>query len=143
MAKPKSQLLETFIERGYLHQCTDMLGLDDLARTESIVGYIGFDCTADSLHVGSLIPIMLLRHLQQAGHKPLVLLGGGTTKIGDPSGRDQSRQLLGDEEITKNMLSLRKVFERYLTFGDGPTDAVIVNNAEWLEELNYVEFLRE
>ena len=143
MAKPKSELLQTFVERGYLHQCTDMHGLDDLAQEESIVGYIGFDCTADSLHVGSLIPIMLLRQLQRAGHKPLVLLGGGTTKIGDPSGRDQSRQLLGDEEIAKNMKSLRKVFERYLIFGDGPTDAVIVNNAEWLEKLNYVEFLRE
>ena len=143
MVKPKSELLQTFIERGYLHQCTDMPGLDKLARTEAIVGYIGFDCTADSLHVGSLIPIMLLRHLQRAGHKPIVLLGGGTTKIGDPSGRDQTRKLLGEEEITKNMRSLRKVFERFLTFGDGPTDALIVNNAEWLEELNYVEFLRE
>ncbi len=143
MVKPKSELLQTFIERGYLHQCTDMPGLDKLARTEAIVGYIGFDCTADSLHVGSLIPIMLLRHLQRAGHKPIVLLGGGTTKIGDPSGRDQTRKLLGEEEITQNMRSLRKVFERFLTFGDGPTDALIVNNAEWLEELNYVEFLRE
>ncbi|MEE2694314.1 MAG: tyrosine--tRNA ligase [Pseudomonadota bacterium] len=143
MAKPKSELLQTLTSRGYLHQCTDLSGLDDLARRGSIVGYIGFDCTADSLHVGSLVPIMLLRHLQRTGHKPLVLLGGGTTKIGDPSGRDQSRKLLGDEEISKNMHSLRRVFERYLVFGDGPTDALIINNSEWLEELNYVDFLRE
>ena len=143
MAEPKSDLLQTLIKRGYLHQCTDLHGLDDLAQKGPIVGYIGFDCTADSLHVGSLIPIMLLRHLQQAGHKPVVLLGGGTTKIGDPSGRDQSRQLLGAEEISKNMRSLKRVFERYLVFGDGPTDALIVNNAEWLDKLNYVDFLRE
>ena len=143
MFEVKSDLLQSFVERGYLHQCTDLQGLDDLARQEPIIGYIGFDCTADSLHVGSLIPIMLLRHMQRTGNKPIVLLGGGTTKIGDPSGRDQSRQLLGEEEIANNMASLKKSFERYLVFGEGPTDAMIVNNGEWLSELNYVDFLRD
>jgi len=143
MFEAKSDLLQSFVERGYLNQCTDLQGLDDLARQESIIGYIGFDCTADSLHVGSLIPIMLLRHMQRTGNKPIVLLGGGTTKIGDPSGRDQSRQLLSDEEIANNMASLKKSFEQYLVFGDGPTDAMIVNNGVWLNELNYVDFLRD
>ena len=143
MFEARSDLLQSFVERGYLHQCTDLQGLDDLARQEPIIGYIGFDCTADSLHVGSLIPIMLLRHMQRTGNKPIVLLGGGTTKIGDPSGRDQSRQLLGEEEIANNMASLKKSFERYLVFGEGPTDAMIVNNGEWLSELNYVDFLRD
>ena len=143
MFEAKSDLLQSFVQRGYLHQCTDLQGLDDLARQEPIIGYIGFDCTADSLHVGSLIPIMLLRHMQRTGNKPIVLLGGGTTKIGDPSGRDQSRQLLGEGEIAKNMASLKKTFERYLVFGEGPTDAMIVNNGEWLSKLNYVDFLRD
>ena len=143
MFEAKSDLLQSFAKRGYLHQCTDLQGLDDLARQGPIIGYIGFDCTADSLHVGSLIPIMLLRHMQRTGNKPIVLLGGGTTKIGDPSGRDQSRQLLGEEEIANNMASLKKSFERYLVFGEGPTDAMIVNNGEWLGELNYVDFLRD
>jgi tyrosyl-tRNA synthetase len=143
MSEPKSDLLQTLLHRGYLHQCTDLQGLDSLAQQKPIIGYIGFDCTADSLHVGSLIPIMLLRHMQRTGNKPIVLLGGGTTKIGDPSGRDKSRQLLGDEGIAKNMESLRKIFERFLVFGEGPTDAMIVNNGEWLSELNYVDFLRD
>ena len=128
--------------RGYLHQCTDLEGLDALAVAQPIVGYIGFDCTADSLHVGSLVPIMLLRHLQQMGHRPVVLLGGGTTMIGDPSGKDSGRKLLSDDEINRNMLGIRQIFERFVKFGEGPTDAVLVNNAEWLCDLNYVKFLR-
>ena len=128
--------------RGYLHQCTDLEGLDALAVAQPIVGYIGFDCTADSLHVGSLVPIMLLRHLQKMGHRPVVLLGGGTTMIGDPSGKDSGRKLLSDDEINRNMLGIRQIFERFVKFGEGPTDAVLVNNAEWLCDLNYVKFLR-
>ncbi|PPR15827.1 MAG: Tyrosine--tRNA ligase [Alphaproteobacteria bacterium MarineAlpha9_Bin7] len=142
MTTPKSELLRTIVARGYLHQCTDLEGLDALAVAQPIVGYIGFDCTADSLHVGSLVPIMLLRHLQQAGHRPVVLLGGGTTMIGDPSGKDSGRKLLSDDEINRNMLGIRQIFERFVKFGEGPTDAVLVNNAEWLCDLNYVKFLR-
>ena len=142
MTTPKSELLRTIVARGYLHQCTDLEGLDALAVAQPIVGYIGFDCTADSLHVGSLVPIMLLRHLQQAGHRPVVLLGGGTTMIGDPSGKDSRRKLLSDDEINRNMLGIRQIFERFVKFGEGPTDAVLVNNAEWLCDLNYVKFLR-
>ena len=143
MADPKSEFLRTLTERGYLHQCTDLEGLDSLATVGRIVGYIGCDCTADSLHVGSLGPIMLLRHLQQTGHKPIVLLGGGTTKVGDPSGKDSARKLLTNEQIECNMAGIQRVFERFLTFGEGPTDALMVNNSEWLDNLNYVDFLRD
>ena len=142
MTDPKSELLRTIVARGYLHQCTDLEGLDALAVAQPIIGYIGFDCTADSLHVGSLVPIMLLRYLQQTGHKPVVLLGGGTTMIGDPSGKDSGRKLLSNDEINRNMLGIRQIFERFVKFGQGPTDAVFVNNAEWLCDLNYVKFLR-
>lgn len=130
-------------ERGYIHQITDTEGLDSLAAKEVIPGYIGFDATAPSLHIGSLVQIMMLRRLQQAGHKPIVVMGGGTTKIGDPSGKDESRQMLTDEIIDNNILSIRKCFENFLTFGDGPTDAVMINNADWLDSLEYVPFLRE
>ena len=143
MTDPKSEFLRTITARGYLHQCTDLEGLDSLATVQRIVGYIGFDCTADSLHVGSLVPIMLLRHLQQTGHKPIVLLGGGTTKVGDPSGKVSARKLLTDEQIECNMAGIQQVFERFLTFGEGPTDALLVNNSEWLDNLNYVDFLRD
>ncbi len=108
-----------------------------------VVAYIGFDCTADSLHVGSLLPIMLLRHLQKSGHKPIVLMGGGTTKVGDPSGKDEARKLLSDDDIARNMAGIKTVFGKFLTFGDGPTDAVMVNNANWLDGLNYIAFLRD
>ena len=138
-----STLLRLLDERGYIHQLTDAEGLDKLANTQVIPGYIGFDATAPSLHVGSLVQIMMLRRLQQAGHKPIVLMGGGTTKVGDPSGKDESRKLLTSEVIDANIASIRTVFERYLTFGDGPTDAVMVNNDEWLSQLGYVELLRE
>lgn len=138
-----STLLRLLDERGYIHQLTDAEGLDSLANTQVIPGYIGFDATAPSLHVGSLVQIMLLRRLQQAGHKPIVLMGGGTTKVGDPSGKDESRKLLTAEAIDANIASIRKVFERFLTFGDGPTDAVMVNNDDWLSALGYVDLLRE
>ena len=143
MAQHKSDLLRLLSSRGYIHQVTDAEGLDALAGTQVIPGYIGFDATAPSLHVGSLVQIMMLRRMQQAGHKPIVLMGGGTTKIGDPSGRDESRQLLTAERINENIASIRRVFERFLSFGDGPSDAILVDNADWLDTLQYIPFLRE
>ncbi|MEO6225683.1 MAG: tyrosine--tRNA ligase [Sphingomicrobium sp.] len=143
MTAYRSSLLKLLDERGYIHQLTDAEGLDRLAETEVVTGYIGFDATASSLHVGSLVQIMLLRRLQQAGHKPIVLMGGGTTKVGDPTGKDEARKLLSDDDIAANIAGIRKAFERFLTFGDGPTDAIIVNNAEWLDRLEYISFLRE
>ncbi len=138
-----SSLLRLLDERGYIHQATDAAALDALASKASIPAYIGFDATAPSLHVGSLVQIMMLRRLQQAGHKPIVLMGGGTTKVGDPSGKDEARQLLGHDDIQANIAGIRKVFERFLIFGDGHTDAVMLDNDEWLSGLQYVEFLRE
>jgi tyrosyl-tRNA synthetase len=138
-----SDFLRSIVERGYLHQCTDLEALDARAAKETVVAYIGFDATADSLHVGSLLQIMLLRRLQQSGHKPIVLIGGGTTRIGDPSGKDSSRQLLSREDIARNAAALRGVFDRFLTFGDGPTDAIMVDNGDWLDALVYLEFLRD
>ncbi|GAA4740672.1 tyrosine--tRNA ligase [Sphingomonas daechungensis] len=143
MTNFKSGLLRLLDERGYIHQLTDAEGLDALASKEIVTGYIGFDATAPSLHVGSLVQIMLLRRLQQSGHKPIVLMGGGTTKVGDPTGKDESRKLLTDAEIDTNIAGIRKVFERFLTFGDGPTDAIVVNNDEWLSKLEYIPFLRD
>ena len=133
------QLLET---RGYIHQLTDAAGLDALAGKQVVPGYIGFDATAPSLHVGSLVQIMMLRRLQQSGHQPIVLMGGGTTQVGDPSGKDESRKLLTSAGIQANIASIRQVFERYLTFGDGPSDAVMVDNDTWLSALGYVDLLR-
>jgi tyrosyl-tRNA synthetase len=138
-----STLLQLLDQRGYIHQQTDAEGLDALAAKQVVPGYIGFDATAPSLHVGSLVQIMLLRRLQQTGHKPVVLMGGGTTRIGDPTGRDESRKMLTDETIDANIASIRTVFERFLTFGDGPTDAVMVNNHDWLGQLGYIELLQE
>src|SRR3954467_447642 len=138
-----SDLLRSLDERGYIHQVTDAEGLDALALQQVVPGYIGFDATAPSLHVGSLVQIMMLRRLQQAGHKPIVVMGGGTTKIGDPSGKDESRKLLTDEVIQANIASIRRIFERFLTFGDGPTDAILVDNADWLDSLAYIPFLRD
>ena len=137
-----SSLLRLLDERGYIHQATDAAALDALASREVVSGYIGFDATAPSLHVGSLVQIMMLRRLQQAGHRPIVLMGGGTTKVGDPSGKDQSRKLLSDGDIQANIASIRRVFERFLTFGDGPSDAILLDNADWLDGLNYVDMLR-
>jgi tyrosyl-tRNA synthetase len=130
-------------ERGYIHQVTDAAALDALAERQVVPGYIGFDATASSLHVGNLVSIMLLRRLQQAGHKPIIVMGGGTTKVGDPSGKDESRKLLSNDEIAANIASIRRCFERFLTFGDGPADAILVNNADWLDTLEYIPFLRD
>ncbi len=138
-----SEFIRAMVDRGYLHQCTDLDALDERAAKERIVAYIGYDCTATSLHVGSLVSIMMLRHLQRADHKPIVLMGGGTTKVGDPSGKDGQRRLLSDGDIQANMDGIRGVFERFLAFGDGPSDAVMVNNADWLDHLEYIAFLRD
>ncbi len=143
MTAYKSEFLKTLEERGYIHQCTDKAALDEVATKGTICAYIGFDCTAPSLHAGSLLGIMMLRKLQQTGHKPIVLMGGGTTKVGDPSGKDESRKLLTSEDIAANMVGIRAVFSRFLTFGDGPADAIMVNNADWLDGLNYIDFLRD
>jgi tyrosyl-tRNA synthetase len=142
MTEYQSDLLRTLSTRGYIHQITDAGALDLLATTHIVPGYIGFDATAPSLHVGSLVQIMMLRHLQRSGHKPIVVMGGGTTKVGDPSGKDESRKILTNADIAGNIASIRRVFERFLTFGDGPTDAVMVDNADWLDALEYVPFLR-
>ena len=139
----QSTLLRLLDERGYIHQLTDASGLDALAQRQIVPGYIGFDATAPSLHVGSLVQIMLLRRLQQAGHKPIVVMGGGTTKVGDPSGKDESRRMLTAEDIRGNIATIRTAFERFLTFGDGPTDAVMVDNDDWLSQLGYVDLLRD
>jgi len=138
-----SDFLADAIARGFVNQCTDTEALDAALRTGRVCAYIGFDLTADSLHVGSLVQIMILRLLQQHGHQPLVLMGGGTTRIGDPSGKDESRQLLGDEQIAANMAGIRRCFTPFLRFGDGPSDAVIANNADWLDALGYISLLRE
>ncbi len=143
MSEFKSAFLSTLSSRGFIHQCTDEAALDALANDSVVPAYIGFDATADSLHVGSLVQIMMLRHLQKSGHKPVVLMGGGTTKIGDPSGKDEARQLLTDEKINENIAGIRRVFEKFLTFGDGPTDAIMVNNADWLDKLAYIPLLRD
>src|SRR5919198_1567429 len=132
MTNYRSSLLKLLDERGYIHQVTDAAALDALAAKEIVTAYIGFDATAPSLHVGNLVSIMLLRRLQQAGHRPVVLMGGGTTKVGDPSGKDESRKLLSEADIDANIASIRTVFEKFLTFGDGPADAVMVNNDDWL-----------
>src|SRR5215471_10145861 len=135
-----SSLLKLLDERGYIHQVTDAAALDALAAKGPIGTYIGFDCTAPSLHVGSLVQIMTLRRLQQAGHKPVVLMGGGTTKVGDPSGKEEKRQLLAPEQIEANKSSILKSFERFLSFGNGASAATMVDNAEWLDRLEYIAF---
>ena len=143
MTQFKSDLLNLLQQRGYIHQQTDASALDALAAQQIVPGYIGFDATAASLHVGNLVSIMLLRRLQQTGHKPVVVMGGGPTRIGDPTGRDESRKMLTDEAIEDNIASIRTAFERLLIFGDGPTDAVMVNNHDWLGKLGYIELLQE
>ncbi len=140
---PSSDFLSEATARGFVFQCTDPEGLDTLLRTGLVSGYIGFDCTAPSLHVGSLVQIMLLRLFQRHGHQPVVLMGGGTTRIGDPSGRDETRQLLTDEEIAANMAGIRRVFEPFLRFGADPSDAITANNADWLDLLGYIPLLRD
>ena len=141
--KPKSELVRLLVERGYLHQATHLEELDARAAAGVVTAYIGFDATAASLHVGNMMQIMMLRRLQQTGHKPIVVMGGGTTKVGDPSGKDASRQLLSEADIARNMASIRKAFDAYLRFGDGATGAITVDNAEWLDQLGYVQFLRD
>ncbi len=141
--KPKSELVRVLVERGYLHQATNLEGLDAKAAAGVVTGYIGFDATAASLHVGNMMQIMMLRRMQQTGHKPIVVMGGGTTKVGDPSGKDATRHLLSEEAIAANIASIRKAFDAYLIFGDRPTDAIGVNNADWLDQLGYLQFLRD
>ena len=143
MSKSRSAFLATALERGFVHQCTDLDALDDRMSVGRVTAYVGYDCTADSLHVGHLLSIMLLRLLQKSGHKPIVLMGGGTTRIGDPSFRDAARPLLDDAEIARNMAGIRKVFTRFIDFGDDPNGAVMVNNADWLDELRYIRLLRD
>jgi tyrosyl-tRNA synthetase len=142
-AAPKSDFLQVLTERGYVQDCSDLPGLDALAQAGGLAAYIGFDCTAPSLHVGSLIQIMLLYWLQQTGGRPVPLMGGGTTRVGDPSGKDETRRLLSLEQIEANKQGIRQVFGRFLRFGDGPNDAIMPDNAEWLGQLNYIDFLRD
>jgi tyrosyl-tRNA synthetase len=143
MAPFKSEMMQVLAERGFMHQCSDPAGLDGLAAKEQITGYIGFDCTAPSLHVGSLLQIMMLRWLQKTGHKPVALMGGGTTRVGDPTGKDESRKILSAEEIEENKRGIQQVFAKFLAFGESGNDALMIDNADWLLALNYVAFLRE
>jgi tyrosyl-tRNA synthetase len=143
MSAFRSAFMNEFAARGHLHQCTNEEGLDALMAKERVAGYIGFDCTAPSLHIGNLTQIMRLRVLQRGGHKPIVVVGGGTTKVGDPSGKDETRQLLTDAVIEANKERHKEIYRRFLKFGDGPTDAIMVDNAEWLDKLEYVPFLRD
>eukprot|EP00429_Kryptoperidinium_foliaceum_P036753 CAMPEP_0176158472 /NCGR_PEP_ID=MMETSP0120_2-20121206/81050_1 /TAXON_ID=160619 /ORGANISM="Kryptoperidinium foliaceum, Strain CCMP 1326" /LENGTH=461 /DNA_ID=CAMNT_0017495833 /DNA_START=45 /DNA_END=1426 /DNA_ORIENTATION=- len=143
LEKLESKFLQTMRDRGFLHQCSNIEELDKKMKDGTISAYLGFDATADSLHVGSLLQIMILRHLQNSGHKPIVLIGGGTSKVGDPTGKDESRKLLTEEDIQNNTAGISKVFEKFLAFGEGSTDAIMVNNDDWLSSLKYLEFLRE
>ncbi len=143
MSTYKSDFLNVLAARGFIHQVSEPDALDALAHSSTITAYIGFDCTAPSLHIGSLLPIMLLYWLQQTGHRPIALMGGGTTRVGDPSGKDESRRLLTDEVINDNLKSIRATFDKFLHFGDGAKDAVMANNADWLNTLNYIDFLRD
>jgi tyrosyl-tRNA synthetase len=143
MSEYKSDFLRILEERGFIHQITHPEALDAAAQKGPLTAYIGFDATADSLHAGSLVQIMMLYWFQQTGHKPIALMGGGTTKIGDPSGKDTQRKLLSDVDIEANINGIKRAFEPFLTFGDGPTDAIMVNNDEWLSELSYIQFLRD
>ncbi len=139
----KSDFLRVLAERGFIHQISEPDVLDALAKKSRVTAYIGFDCTAPSLHVGSLLPIMMLHWMQQTGHQPIALMGGGTTRVGDPSGKDESRKVLTDDLISQNLLGIRAVFSKFLRFGDGPGDAIMANNADWLNDLNYIDFLRD
>jgi len=143
MSTYKSEFLNTLASRGFIHQVSEPEDLDTRARSGKVTAYIGFDCTAASLHVGSLLPIMMLYWMQQTGHRPIALMGGGTTRVGDPSGKDESRKILTDDDINRNLAGIRGVFEKFLKFGDGPGDAIMANNADWLNSLNYIDFLRD
>jgi tyrosyl-tRNA synthetase len=143
MSAYKSDFLNVLTSRGFIHQVSEPEALDALARSSAITAYIGFDCTAPSLHVGSLLPIMMLYWLQQTGHRPIALMGGGTTRVGDPSGKDESRRLLTDELINENLKGIRAVFAKFLKFEDAGGNAIMANNADWLNTLNYIDFLRD
>src|SRR3954466_4530363 len=143
MTTYRSELIRTLTARGFLHQCTDLEGLDAKAAAGPVTGYIGFDATANSLPVGNLVQIMMLAWMQKTGHRPIALMGGGTTKIGDPSGKDESRSLLDEATIAANILGIGAVFAKFLNFGKGPSDAVMANNADWLDKLAYIPFLRD
>src|ERR1700681_4820604 len=143
MSAYKPEFLHVLASRGFIHQVSEPDVLDQLAASGRITAYIGFDCTAPSLHVGSLLPIMMLYWMQQTGQRPIALMGGGTTRVGDPSGKDESRRLLTYAQIDENLKGIRAVFAKFLKFGDGPSDAVMANNADWLGSLNYIDFLRE
>jgi len=143
MSAYKSDFLHVLASRGFIHQISEPEALDTRALNAKVTAYIGFDCTAASLHVGSLLPIMMLYWMQQTGHRPIALMGGGTTRVGDPSGKDESRKILTDDDINRNLAGIRGVFEKFLKFGDGPGDAIMANNADWLNSLNYVDFLRD
>src|SRR5215204_2294634 len=143
MSTYKSDFLNVLASRGFIHQISEPEALDARARNSTITGYIGFDCTAPSLHIGSLLPIMMLYWLQQTGHRPIALMGGGTTRVGDPSGKDESRRILSDETIDQNLKGIRATFSKFLKFGDRPGDALMANNADWLNTLSYVDFLRD
>ena len=143
MSRHRSEFVQQLVARGFLHQATDLEAIDARAADGRLTAYIGFDCTADSLHVGNLVGIMMLRWLQQTGHRPIALIGGGTSKVGDPSGKDESRQLLDDATLARNLAGIKRSLASFLTFGDGPDDALLVNNADWLDRLEYIPFLRE
>jgi tyrosyl-tRNA synthetase len=143
MSAYRSEFLQTLAERGFIHQVSEPEALDARALSSKLTAYIGFDCTAPSLHVGSLLPIMMLYWMQQTGHRPIALMGGGTTRVGDPSGKDESRRILTEEDIARNLAGIRAIFSKFLKFGDGPGDAIMANNADWLNSLNYIDFLRD
>jgi tyrosyl-tRNA synthetase len=143
MSAYKSDFLQVLADRGFIHQVSEPEALDARAQSAPLTAYIGFDCTAPSLHVGSLLPIMMLYWMQQTGHRPIALMGGGTTRVGDPSGKDESRRILTDDDINRNLAGIRAIFAKFLKFGDGPRDAVMANNADWLNSLNYIDFLRD
>jgi tyrosyl-tRNA synthetase len=143
MSAYKSDFLQVLADRGFIHQVSEPEALDARAASGKLTAYIGFDCTAPSLHVGSLLPIMMLYWMQQTGHRPIALMGGGTTRVGDPSGKDESRRILTDKDIAGNLDGIRAIFSKFLKFGDGPGDAVMANNADWLNSLNYIDFLRD
>ena len=143
MTSYKSEFVQTLVERGYLHQCTDLDALDARAAEGPITAYVGYDATAPSLHIGNLVSIMMLHWFQQTGHRPIALMGGGTTKVGDPSGKDETRKLLTNDQINEHISSIRQTFTSFLDFGDGPNDAIMVNNADWLDALEYIPFLRD
>src|SRR5262245_46117843 len=143
MSAYKSDFLNVLSERGFIHQVSEPDALDELAKSKAITAYIGFDCTAPSLHIGSLLPIMMLHWLQETGHRPIALMGGGTTRVGDPSGKDESRRVLTDEVIAENLRGIRQVFDKFLKFEGSGGNAIMSNNADWLNSLNYIDFLRD